>query len=240
VSLSVLRRLVVLALVPVAAMALASCGGGSSNAGGGSAGGQSLVGTFRLDPGSCSGSSTTGTYFRMITPGGTVGSGPFFQNPDSTCTDKTYTVASPGTDGGFVSGEYQPNPNPVFSSTGSALANRIITPQPFTAINFGISTDPVDPQTGTHVPSPSIVVREGSLRGQIEAWSVSWNNQYFNQGTPKPNGSRPGLTRPLSGTYDPTSHAFVLTWSSQVVGGPFNGFTGYWHLQGTFLPASKS
>ena len=233
------RRAVGLALVPAMALALAACSSGSSSAGGGASAGHALVGTFRLDAGSCSGSSASGTYFRMITPGGTVASGPFFQNPDSSCTDKTVTVATPGTDGGFVTGAYQPNPTPVFSATGSALANRIIAPQPFTAINFGISTDPVDPQTGTHVPAPTITVNGSSLTGQIEAWAVSWNNQYFNQGTPKPNGSRPGLTSALSGTYDPASHAFVLTWASQVVGGPFNGFTGFWHLQGTFVPASS-
>jgi hypothetical protein len=227
----------VVALVAVAS-ALSACSGGSSNASGGSSG-QALAGTFRLDPGSCSGGSASGTYFRMITPGGTVASGPFFQNPDSACTDKTFTIASPGVDGGFVTGSYQPNPTPVFSAAGSALANRIIAPEPFTAINFGLSTNPVDPQTKLHVPAPSITVNGGSLSGQVEAWSVSWNNQYFNQGTPKPDGTRPGLTSSLSGTYDPSSRRFVLTWSSQVVGGPFNGFTGYWHLQGTFVPAKS-
>jgi hypothetical protein len=30
----------------------------------------------------------------------------------------------------------------------------------------------------------------------------------------------------------------VLTWKSLIVGGQFNGFTGYWHLEGTFVPAS--
>jgi hypothetical protein len=225
--------------VALAALVLAACGGGS-NGGAASSTGQALVGTFRLDPGTCSGSSASGTYFRMITPGGTVASGPFFQNPDSTCADKTFTVSTPGSDGGLVTGTYQPDPTPAFSSTGGAMAGRIIAPQPFTAIDFGISTDSVDPQTKTHVPAPSITVHGGALSGQVEAWSVSWNNQYFNQGTPKPNGARPGLTSPLSGTYDPATRTFVLTWSSQVVGGPFNGFAGYWHLQGTFVPASSA
>jgi hypothetical protein len=31
----------------------------------------------------------------------------------------------------------------------------------------------------------------------------------------------------------------VITWASAVVGGPFNGFTGYWHLTGTFTAAKK-
>ena len=83
----------------------------------------------------------------------------------------------------------------------------------------------------------TIYVNQGKLSGQIEAWSAAWNKLYFNQGSPKPNGSHPGLTLPLSGTYNASTHAFVITWTSQVVGGPFNGFTGHWHLAGTFFPA---
>jgi hypothetical protein len=37
-----------------------------------------------------------------------------------------------------------------------------------------------------------------------------------------------------SGLYEEKTHAFVLIWASQIQGGPFNGFSGYWHLQGTF------
>ena len=231
-------RIAALGFATAAALALAACGG-SSTSGSPGAGGRELIGTFRLDPGACGGGSATGTFFRMVTPGGKIASGPFFQNPDSLCPDKTFTLALPGADGGFKTGTYQPNPSPVFTSTGSALANRIVAPQGFTAINFAISTNPVDPQAGLHVPAPQIELTGTSLSGQTEAWSAAWNNQYFNQGSPKPNGTRPGLTTPVSGTYDPTSHAFLITWSSRVVGGPFNGFTGYWHLQGTFVAAGS-
>ncbi|HEX6395701.1 MAG TPA: hypothetical protein VFZ97_19890 [Acidimicrobiales bacterium] len=235
------RRMVVRigAVAVTAGLGLTACGG-SKSASSSNASGSQLVGTFRLDAGACSGGGASGTFFRMIDPGGKIASGPFFQNPDSTCPDKTYTLAKPGTDGGIRTGGYQSNPTPPFTSTGSALADRIVAPQAFTAINFGIATNPVDPQAGLHVPAPQIELAGTSLSGQVEAWSAAWNNQYFNQGSPKPNGTRPGLTTPLSGTYDPTSHAFVITWSSQVVGGPFNGFTGYWHLQGTFVPSGAS
>ena len=37
----------------------------------------------------------------------------------------------------------------------------------------------------------------------------------------------------LPGTYDPDTGTYVLQWASQVEGGPFNGFTGIWHLEGT-------
>jgi hypothetical protein len=174
----------------------------------------------------------------MINPNGTVAKGPFFSNPDSLCADKTYTLAEPGTQGGLKTGKYQPSPTPAFSAQGSALASDIVRPQAFTAINFSIATAKKDPQSGDSVPAPSIRDKGGKLSGQIEAWSAAWNKLYFNQGSPKPGGTHPGLTDPLTGTYDAGTHAFVITWSSQVVGGPFNGFTGYWHLAGTFSPAS--
>jgi hypothetical protein len=198
-----------------------------------------LVGTFKLAAGSCATTSPTGTYFRMVFPGGSLTAGKFFDNPDSTCTDKSYTLAVPGTAGGFTTGKYQPNPAPAFGSTGGALADSIIQPQSFTAINFSIATNPTDPQTGTAVPAPVIKVKNGKLSGQVEAWSASWNKLYFNQGSPKPGGTSPGLTEAVSGTYNSKTRAFVLTWASAVVGGPFNGFTGYWHLQGKFAPSKK-
>jgi hypothetical protein len=198
-----------------------------------------LVGTFKLTAGSCATTTPTGTYFRMIFPGGSLSAGKFFDNPDSTCTDKSYTLAVPGTAGGLTTGKYQPNPVPAFSATGSALAASIIEPQSFTAIDFSVATDATDPQTGTAVPAPAIKVKNGKLSGQVEAWSASWNKLYFNQGSPKPGGTSPGLTQPVSGTYNSKTHAFVLTWASAVVGGPFNGFTGYWHLAGKFTPSKK-
>jgi hypothetical protein len=209
----------------------------SDPAGAAGGGRHALVGTFKLHSGACVGSAVTGTYFQMIYPGGTVANGKFFENPDSTCANKAYTLATPGTHGGFVTGKYQPNPTPPFNAQGGALAAGIVQPQLFTAIDFSIATNKVDPQTGVTVPPPAISVKNGKLSGQVEAWSASWNKLYFNQGSPKPDGSLPGLTKALSGTYNSKTHAFVITWTSQVVGGPFNGFTGLWHLTGTFSSA---
>jgi hypothetical protein len=198
-----------------------------------------LVGTFKLKAGACVGTSVTGTYFQMIYPGGTVAQGKYFDNPDSTCANKAYTLATPGVQGGFTTKKYQANPVPAFGASGGALANGIVQPQLFAAIDFSIATNKVDPQTGLSVPAPTISVNKNKLSGQVEAWSASWNKLYFNQGSPKPGGSLPGLTKALSGTYNSKTHAFVITWASAVVGGPFNGFTGYWHLTGTFTAAKK-
>jgi len=182
-----------------------------------SSGRHALDGTFKLQAGACFGDAVTGTYFRMIFPNGSVSKGKFFDNPDSTCPNKTFTLAVPGQQGGLITG--------------------IVQPQSFTAIDFSIATNKKDPQTGLTVPPPAISDDHGKLSGQVEAWSAAWNKLYFNQGSPKPTGKRPGLTEPLSGTYNAKTRAFVITWASQVVGGPFNGFTGYWHLAGTFEAA---
>jgi hypothetical protein len=229
------QRLITLG-ISLAALSSLALGLTSSPAGASS--GKALVGTFKLSPGTCSGYSVGGTYFRMIFPNGNVKTGQFFSNPDSLCSNKTYTLAEPGSQGGLITGKYQPDPTPAFNGQGGALASDIVAPQGFTAINFSIATNKKDPQTGKSVPAPSIIDTNGKLSGQVEAWSAAWNKLYFNQGSPKPGGSHPGLTRPVTGTYDAKTHAFVLTWTSQVEGGPFNGFTGYWHLTGTFV-ASK-
>jgi len=196
-----------------------------------------LIGTFKLAAGNCSTTTPTGTYFRMIFPGGSVTAGKFFDNPDSVCSDKSYTLVSAGSAGGLRTAKFQPDPTPAFSAAGGALASSIIQPQSFTAIDFSIATNPTDPQTGLAVPRPVVKVKNGKLSGQVEAWGADWNNLHFNQGSPKPDGTKPGLTQAVSGTYNAKTHAFVLIWASVVVGGPFNGFTGYWHLQGRFKPA---
>lgn len=227
------RRILCAALTVMAGLATAACSS-SSTAGSDDAGGTALVGTFTLTPGRCTAGTPTGTYFRMIQPGGTVAKGKFFSNPDSSCKDKSFTVERAGRDGGLVTGTFQPNPAKAFNAHGDALASRILAPGSFTAINFAISTNKTDPQSKREVPAPRIVDNDGHLSGQITAWSASWNNLHFNQGSPKPDGSRPGLTTPVTGTYDEKTHRFVLTWASQIQGGPFNGFAGYWHLAGTF------
>lgn len=231
-----IRRLLTLSVL-VPSLTLGASELASDPASAATGGRHSLVGTFKLQPGACSGTAVSGTYFQMIFPGGTVANGKFFDNPDSTCPNKAYTLLVPGVQGGLVTGKYQPNPTPAFSAEGGALADSIVQPQSFTAIDFSIATNELDPQTGLKVPAPAIRVKKGKLSGQLGAWSASWNKLYFNQGSPKPNGSDPGLTAPLSGTYNSKTRAFVITWTSQVVGGPFNGFTGLWHLAGTFSPA---
>lgn len=198
---------------------------------------EALIGTFKLTGGHCDAKGATGSYFRMIQPGGTVEKGGYFLNPDSACPDKSFSVAAAGSDGGLVTGKYQPGPSPAFDPRGNALAAQITRPGTFTAIKFAISTRSTDPMTGDKLPPPEIDNDHGKLSGQLSAWTAGWNNLYFNQGSPKPDGTRPGITTPVKGTYDASSGHFVLTWASTIKGGPFDRFSGFWHLEGTFVPS---
>jgi hypothetical protein len=193
-----------------------------------------LVGLFKYNAGGYSGGRATGSHVRLVLPGGSVERGPYFANPNS--KGGSYTLISPGGEGGLKTGAYQEPPSPAFGKSGDALVNRIMVPQPFAFIRYSASTSPKDPQTGVDVPAPSITVTGGQLSGDLRSFSASWNKQFFNQGSPKPDGSSPGLTRPVSGTYNAETKAFTLDWTSQIVGGPFNNFTGVWHLEGVFEP----
>ena len=177
----------------------------------------------------------TGSYFRMVQSTGTLEAGPFIANADSTCTDKTYSALVPGTDGGLTTGKYQPEPDPPFDAGKNGLASKVTQPTKFFAVGFAMSTNQKDPQTSTDAPAPSITAdASGALTGNLSAVGVAWNGLQFNQGSPKPDGSHPGSTKDLSGTYDAKTGAFTMEWSSQIVGGAFDGFTGVWHLAGTF------
>lgn len=191
-----------------------------------------LRGTLALSPGKATKGGKkkyTGTYFRMVLPGT---NDRYFENPDSRARDKTYTLLRPGTDGGLRLGAFQAPPSPAFDSRGNARAKRITRPEQFTGIRFSISTAPKDAQSGAAVGAPKLFVTRGKISGDVRAWTAQWNSIYFNQGAPKPNGSTPGFTRPVTGRYDARTRRFEIAWYSSIVGGPFNGFTGYWHLQG--------
>jgi hypothetical protein len=229
------RRARAFALVAalLAALAWGLAPGSSASAAGAAT---PLAGTFRITPGTCSGGAS-GSYFRMILPTGGQ-SGPFIENADSTCPDHTYTLLTPGTDGGLTVGAYQPAPSPGFDGKGNSLAVKVLHPVRFFGVDFSASTNPTDLQTNGAVPAPTAQVDGGRLTADLRAFDATWNKQSFNQGAPKPDGSKPGNTVSATGTYDAGTGAFTLTWASQIVGGPFNNFTGQWHLVGRFVPSA--
>ncbi|MDO8189542.1 hypothetical protein Q5424_27650 [Conexibacter sp. JD483] len=217
------------------------------------AGATPLKGLFKLDAGAQATSGRlSGSWFRML--GGAAFSP--LPNGDSPLLDTTYTPLRPGSDGGLSTVAFQPPPSPAFarrnpdgSPTGNALAARVTQPQTFFGVHFSIVSDATDPQTGQADPLPQIAVKDGRLSGQTTAWAAQWNGQSFNQGAPKPDGSYAGLpgivpaldraagTVAISGSYDAASSRYTLDWQSLIVGGPFDTYTGRWHLEGTFVPA---
>lgn len=195
--------------------------------------GTAISGLFALDAGKCA-PTVSGTYFRMIVKTGSRYSGPYVDNNDSPCTDRTYTPLRPGTDGGLSTSVHQPNPTAPFDGNGNGLAERITRPQKFFGVNFATATNSKDPQTGASVGPPQILRSGTKLSGDIRSFAAAWNSQHFNQGAPKPDGTTPGNTTAPTGTYDASTDRFSLEWASQIVGGPFDGFTGVWHFEGTF------
>ncbi|SIL61048.1 Uncharacterised protein [Mycobacteroides abscessus subsp. abscessus] len=161
---------------------------------------------------------------------------------------------------GLILGDYQGEPDPAFDeATGYSLASRVTQPTKFFNIEFGISTNKIDPQTQRELLAPTATVSGDSISADLSAWAASWNRQEFNQGAPKPKAKEqaqiPGEARAkqvwefvagrwvghdsvdgespkATGTYDKDTKKFTLDWTSLIVGGPFNSFTGVWHLEG--------
>jgi hypothetical protein len=228
-----------------------------------------LVGLFRLDAGSFAGGTLSGTWFRMLQPGADPEHGPYMENGDSPADGGQATLLSPGTSGGLRSGGYQSEPTPGFDGGGNARSDAITLPTKWFGVAFSISTNPVDPQTQTEVPPPTVILEDGGrLSADLSSWAASWNNQEFNQGAPKPvvstGAKAPGQEQAekvwdwvagkyleaaprststgdgATGTYDRDTGRFVLEWTSYIEGGAFNGFTGLWHLEGTFEPSGRA
>jgi hypothetical protein len=260
------------ALLVVIAVALtcAACSGGTTASGKLTTAQtrRELVGLFKFAPGTVVGGQVTGSWFRMLQPGGNEKSGPYMRNADSPADGGLATLLQPGTAGGLRTGGYQSQPSPAFASDGNSLADAIMTPTKFFGVKFSISTNRIDLQTKTEVAPPMVWLQDGKLTADLSAWAASWNNQNFNQGAPKPVSSTgakaPGQQQvekvwdwvsdewlesspkptvngsDATGTYNAATRTFVLDWTSLIVGGPFNGFTGFWHLQGVYVPSGSA
>jgi len=249
----------------VLAIAAAGCGNSDDTD---SSRGTELVGLVTLTPGAAKGSELTGTWFRMVQIGGTAAKGPYMRNANSTADGGQATLLKPGTSGGLRLGGYQSQPEPAFAPNGDSTSKAITLPTKFFGVAFSIATNPVDPQTKTEVAPPTVYVKDGRLTADLSSWGVTWNNQFFNQGAPKPVSSTdakaigqekaekvwdwvagkylekaPAATitgKSAHGTYDAKTGAFELEWTSLIQGGPFNQFIGVWHLEGTFTKQQKA
>lgn len=72
---------------------------------------------------------------------------------------------------------------------------------------------------------PGSRVTKVTLTVDLSSWTANWVNLNLYQGSSS-----------ATGTWDQATGAFNIGWSSTVVGGPFNGITGVWTLQGHAVP----
>jgi hypothetical protein len=75
--------------------------------------------------------------------------------------------------------------------------------------------------TGGAPISAMLDATAGTISVDLSSWTAYWNGTNFNQGSAA-----------ATGTWDSGTGAYNISWSSTVVGGPFNGQTGNWSLQG--------
>lgn len=228
------------AALALSSLLLVACGGADEGSGSAdqdtdAAADGTLTGLMTLTPGDCAGGTPTGSYFRMISPGGQPEAGPFVTNGDSSCSDKNYSLLAPGSDGGLKLGEFQEFPEPAFDAAGNGLAGTILKPVKFFGIDFALACPKTDAETQAEASAPTLTADgSGKVSGTITCWQAAYNNAYYNQGAPKPDGSNPGFTSSgVTGTYDKATGKVVLEWASTIVGGAFNNFGGSWHLEGT-------
>ncbi len=194
-----------------------------------------MVGTFTVASGACNASSAPSGSWIQLGKGGAP-----IPNPSSSCDGGAYTPVSQGTTG-LETGTFQPDPTPTFDGSGNSLAGAIITPTKFLGTDFGAATDPQNMQDAPSGPSvfppPDAVLSASktSFTADLSALNFTYN------GTPNAtcaSGNGDGCyavgSADVPGTYDPTSHAYTMSWTATIVGGAFNGATATFHLTGTF------
>lgn len=127
-----------------------------------------------------------------------------------------------------------------YSTTLASTAD-IFAPFSFFGVNTYVGTLPVSYQSGATNVAPSADVDLGNCAGSIcaltadfSAWEVFWNGSSFQQG-PRPINTGPFVM--ATGTLDLSTGHYELDWASQIYKGPFNGVTGYWHIEGAYAPA---
>lgn len=198
----------------------------------------SLTGTMLIDPGIVIDANSSPTYV----------SGSFFAMGGR-------VMLTPGSAGGIVLGTYQnfvldpdvPHPynwDGIGSGAGTGYGrspttqSTMLEPFAFGSSLTHIGTNPIGYQSGEAHAAPTAdisncVGNTCTLSMDLSSWEVMWNGSAFEQG-PRPLNSGPFV--PAVGTYDLATSAYSLTWNSQIKGGPFNGVTTTWHLEGTVVP----
>lgn len=148
-----------------------------------------------------------------------------------------------GPAGGVTLGTHQPFimtpdvPNPPsgtgYPRTGPTILSTAMKTFSFFGVSTFIGTNAVSYQSGNSKPAPTATVDvNGNLTMDLSSWEVTWNGSVFEQG---PRESAAGGFLPATGTYDYDTGDYTVKWKARIVGGPFNGVSGFWSLEGTIL-----
>lgn len=207
-----------------------------------------LEGVFGIDPGICGNlGPESGSWFRMIEPGGNSLQGPFITNFDSMCPNQQYSLLSPGTIG-LRAGKFQKHPRPAFDAATNGLANEIVGPTRFYSVNFALSSEDINPLTATSLPPPRFwTINESAtkdssdwtLMASLQSLFIAWNGEFIEQGAPHPEGFVGGTTSPR-GSINLETGRYYIDWKSEVSSGPFAGSVGQWHLEGIYTSGDAS
>jgi hypothetical protein len=117
------------------------------------------------------------------------------------------------------------------------VPSNAVAPFQFFGINTYSGTNPVSYVTGNAAGTPTFdydpVTDEFTV--DLSSWAVLWNGSVFDQG---PGGTASDGTNYIDvvdASYDPVTKRYSVSWANRIAGGPFNGFQGYWHIEGTHV-----
>jgi hypothetical protein len=225
-------RLIGAVSVAVAALiGLSGCGGHAT-----AATTSRLSGMFSVTPGACASPSAkpSGSYLVVVS----AAAGKAVRNRQSGCSNRDYTPLRPGTDGGVETGAFQDGPSPLFDARRNSRAGAIIAPTEFDGFRLGFATSEYDEQdspAGQPAFVPPVAVVTGShltvdLRSLVLSYAgrpSSTCRQAFGLGCWQLG------SRSATGSYDPTTHRYSITWFAGESFTP-KGDSIEVHLEGSF------
>lgn len=140
------------------------------------------------------------------------------------------TRIGPDTDlvGGYI-GNGATGPRGAFVADPDAIVGLDLLGFPinvYTAAgNLGTPSVPVASITGGPVPTGTLDNVAGTISMELSSWFMQWRDDEWNVGDSN-----------ATGTWDPMTRSFNLSWSASIVGGFASGTTTTWVLEGTAYP----
>ena len=170
-----------------------------------------LVGTLRLAPSACPSGRPAGSWVAVTFGTKIIG------NRDSTCDDGAYTLLPPGNAGLSTTG-YTPVREVGFADNGTPLATAITKPVEFDGQPLGIVSDSRDLQDApsgpsTFAPARVYLVGHDQLVADMRSIQALYAGPH-GESCVQATGDGCWLigSDDATGTYNPTTHRFELSW----------------------------